>query len=234
MIIALKETPIWKSIIPVGIKVPILMYHEVSDNIQGSLDYLFVKPDSMRSQLKWLKDNNYETIHFSDLTRLSEFQKPIILTFDDGYEGNYTNLYPLLKEFNMKATIFIVTNEIGKKGRMTAEQLKEISDSGLVSVQSHTKNHKKLNTLSDLQIIEECLESKETIQRITGISPSVISYPEGCYNSQVISSVSHFYDFGITDRRGPWKTSPQTFYSVPRTVIPRSFTIKQFADAVRR
>ena len=227
-----EEIPIQKSAIPSGVKVPILMYHEVSDAVQGSLDYLFVSTGSMRSQLQWLKDNGYQTIHFSDLTRLSEFRKPVILTFDDGYEGNYTNLYPLLKEFNMKATIFVVTDEVGLKDKMTAEQLREISDSGLVSVQSHTKSHKRLNTLTDLQLIEECRESKMAIRRITGISPYVISYPEGRYNSQSIAAVSSYYDFGILDRHGPWKTSQQTFYYVPRTVIPRSFTIKQFAAAV--
>ena len=229
-----EEKRIRKYDIPAGVKVPILMYHEISDTVRGSLDYLFVTPGSMRSQLQWLKDNNYETIHFSDLTRLSEFRKPIILTFDDGYEGNYTNLFPLLKEFNMKATIFVITDEIGSPHRMTADQIREISDSGLVSIQSHTKSHKKLNTLSDLQLAEECLRSKKEIRRITGLSPFVISYPEGWYSLQVISTVSSYYDFGIIDRLGPWKTNQQSYYSIPRTVIPRSFTLRQFAAAVIR
>ncbi len=228
-----EEFPIQKAQIPDGVNLPVLMYHEVADEVQGKLDYLFVKPDSMRSQLQWLKDNGYETIHFSDLPRLSEYQKPIILTFDDGYEGNYTNLYPLLKEFQMKATIFVVTDDIGEKNRMTEKQLREMSDSGLVSIQSHTKSHQRMNTLSDPQLIRECLESKLAIRRITGITPQVISYPEGRYNSQAISAVSTYYDFGVIDRYGHWKTNQRTVYYVSRAVIPRSFTLQQFAEAVR-
>lgn len=227
-----EEFPIRKSSIPDGVNLPVLMYHEVADQVQGQLEYLFVKPDSMRSQLQWLKNNGYETIHFSDLTRLSEYQKPIILTFDDGYEGNYTNLYPLLKEFNMKATIFVVTDDIGKKDRLTEKQLREMSDSGLVSIQSHTKSHQRMDTLSDPQLIKECRESKLEIRRITGVTPHVISYPEGRYNSRAIAAASSCYDIGVIDRYGRWKTSPRTFYYVTRTVIPRSFTLQQFADAV--
>lgn len=228
-----EECPVLKSEITDGVGIPILMYHEISDEVQGKLDYLFVRPESMRNQLQWLKDNGYETIHFSDLTHLSDYKNPIILTCDDGYEGNYTNLYPLLKEFNMKATIFVVTDDIGEKYRMTEKQLKEMSDSGLVSIQSHTKSHQRLNTLTEQQLIDECRESQRKIRRITGITPDVISYPEGRYNAQAISAVSSYYGFGVMDRYGRWKTSQRTFYNVSRTVIPRSFTIQQFADAVR-
>jgi len=228
------EKPIQKSSIPNGIRIPVLMYHEISDEVHGSLDYLFVRTDSMRSQLKWLKDNGYETIVFPDLVNLSKYKKPVMLTLDDGYTGNYTNLFPLLKEFNMKATIFVVTDEIGDPYKMTEEQIRELSDSGLVSIQSHTKSHKKLSTLTDLQLIEECRESKLALRRITGVSPCAMSYPEGRYHSGTISIVEDYYDFGLLDRHGPWVTSQKTMYYIPRTVIPRSFTLQQFAAAVRR
>ena len=228
-----EETWIPKSDVQIGVKLPVLMYHEVSDDVWG-LDYLFVSPARMRSQLQWLRDNGYETIFFSDLPHLSWYRKPILLTFDDGYEGNYTNLFPLLKEFGMKATIFVVTGEIGTEYRMTSDQLKEMSDSGLVSIQSHTNSHSRMNTLNESQLLDECQESKTIISSITGKSPYVLSYPEGKYNTLVISIVSEFYDFGVLDRNGSWKTNSRTWYRITRTVIPRSFTLKQFAAEVRR
>lgn len=69
----------------------------------------------MRQQLQYLWDNGYEPIFFSDLTHLEDYDKPVLLTFDDGYIGNYTELYPLLQEYNMKATIFISTGCWEKK-----------------------------------------------------------------------------------------------------------------------
>ena len=216
-----------------GVRIPVLMYHEVSDEIWG-LDYLFVSPARMRQQLQWLQDNGYQTIFFSDLTHLSDFRKPVMLTFDDGYEGNYTNLFPLLKEFNMKATIFVVSDEIGTEYRLTPYQIREMSDSGLVSVQSHTKSHARMNTLSEEQLTEECRDSQAVIGSITGLSPYVLSYPEGRYSTLSVSVVSRFYVFGVLDRNGSWKSNRHTLYRITRTVIPRSFTLKQFAAAVRR
>ena len=133
-----------------GVKIPVLLYHGVSNWVWG-FDYLFVSPNNMRRQLQWLKDNGYETIFFSDLTHLSDYQKPILLTFDDGYDGNYTNLFPMLQEYNMKATIFVVSDEIGNEHRMDKYQLREMSDSGLVSIQSHTKSHGKHVIISILK-----------------------------------------------------------------------------------
>ena len=80
------------------------------------------------------------TIFFSDLTHLSDYQKPILLTFDDGYDGNYTNLFPLLQEYNMKATIFVVSDEIGNEHRMDKYQLR--GDVGF-RTRVHTESYKE-------------------------------------------------------------------------------------------
>ncbi len=216
-----------------GVKIPVLLYHGVSNRVWG-LDYLFVSPNNMRQQLQWLKDNGYETVFFSDLTHLSDYQKPILLTFDDGYDGNYTNLFPLLQEYNMKATIFVVSDEIGNEHRMDKYQLREMSDSGLVSIQSHTKSHVWLDTLNKQQLIKECQESRTTIGEITGELPYAISYPEGRHNALSDSVVKDYYSLGVLDRNGPWISNRKTRYQITRTIIPREFTIEQFVTAVKK
>ena len=70
-----------------------------------------------------------------------DYEKPVILTFDDGYDDNYTELFPLLQKYNAKATIFVIPKAIGTPHKMTAEQIYELSRSGLVSIQSHTYSH---------------------------------------------------------------------------------------------
>ena len=72
------------------------------------------------------------------------------LTLDDGYEDNYTNLFPLLKKYQAKATISVVTGSIGQPGILTADQIREMSDSGLVEFASHTVTHPHLTSLDDL------------------------------------------------------------------------------------
>ncbi len=226
-----EETHISASQIKQGVRIPSLMYHEISDDIFG-LEYMFVSPSAMREQLEWLKDNGYDTIFFSDLTHLQDYDKPIILTCDDGYIGNYDNLFPLLKEFNMKATVFVVTDTIGQQNFMTASQIKEMSDSGLISIQSHTKNHAKLDGLNESELLEQYQQSKTVISSITGKSPYVLSYPEGLYSSLSKQTAAGYFSFGVEDRNGPWKTGSDLF-SVKRTGISRDMNIDDFKWLVK-
>lgn len=101
-----------------SVNVPVLMYHAVSDNMWG-IDELFVSPASMEEQLRYLVDNGYEPIWFSDLAELEQYEKPVILTFDDGYDDNYTELLPLLRKYNVKATVFMIADAMGMQHKMT-------------------------------------------------------------------------------------------------------------------
>ena len=85
------------------------MYHAVSDDLWGYWD-LFVSPETMEQELLYLQENGYETIWFEDLSHVEDFEKPVILTFDDGYDDNYTELFPLLQKYNAQATIFVQGN----------------------------------------------------------------------------------------------------------------------------
>ena len=79
----------------IGRQVPVLMYHAVGDDCLGE-EHLFVRPAELEQQLQYLSENGYETIFFEDLAHLERYEKPVILTFDDGYDDNYTLLLPLL------------------------------------------------------------------------------------------------------------------------------------------
>ena len=102
-----------------NVNVPILMYHAVGDETWGYSD-LFVRPSELENHLQYLADNGYETIFFDDLSHLEDYEKPVILTFDDGYDDNYTELYPLLQKYQAKATIFVIPRDLGKAHKMTA------------------------------------------------------------------------------------------------------------------
>ena len=72
-----------------GRQVPVLMYHAVGDDCWGEA-HLFVKPAELERQLQYLQDHGYETIFLEDLAHVEQYKKPVILTFDDGYDDNYT------------------------------------------------------------------------------------------------------------------------------------------------
>ena len=90
-----------------GVRVPVLMYHAVGDDCWGE-ESLFVKPEELEKQLQYLSENGYETIFFEDLSHIEQYEKPVLLTFDDGYDDNAETLLPLLRKHGMKATIFLI------------------------------------------------------------------------------------------------------------------------------
>lgn len=215
------------SLIQSGRRIPILMYHEVGDNTWGISD-LFVSPENMRQQLQYLWDNGYEPIFFSDLTHLEDYDKPVLLTFDDGYIGNYTELYPLLQEYNMKATIFISTGLLGKENYMDQEQVREMSDSGLVSIQSHTVSHAVLGDLGYDDQQWELKQSLIDIARITRKVPYALAYPTGSYNDTTVELGRKYYCFGVKMNGGKWSTDGGRF-TVTRSYVARTTDIGSYA-----
>lgn len=212
--------------IPSGRQVPVLMYHAVSDQTWG-LEGLFLSPSDMETQLKYLTENGYDPIFFSDLPHLDQYKKPVILTFDDGYNNNYTDLYPLLQKYNVKATIFVIPASVGGQYSMTAAQIKEMADSGLVSIQSHTQDHKELASLSADQQKQQFAQSQLAIARMTGRIPSVLSYPSGSYDSNTLSLAPEYFDMAVKSRGGLW-TVQNNFFEIDRYPVYRDTGIHSF------
>ena len=219
------------SLIAQGVQVPTLMYHEVGDELWG-LTSLFVSPSNMRAQLQYLQDNGYDPIWFSDLTHLEDYDKPVLLTFDDGYIGNYTNLLPLLQEFNMKATVFIIIEKVGNQYYFDEAQALELANSGLVSVQSHTVTHRELAMLSTSEQNTELYESQLAVARITGRTPYVICYPSGSFNGTTVDLGEEYYTFGLKMNGGRWTTDNDDLLTIERHFVSRSTGLSSFAGLV--
>ena len=91
-------------------KIPVLLYHSISnDNSSMSLNINFFE-----NQMRYLKNNGFETVDFNEIDTRLKSKKQIIITFDDGYKDILTNALPILKKYNFKATCFLVTNFIGE------------------------------------------------------------------------------------------------------------------------
>lgn len=211
-----------------NVDVPVLMYHAVSDDCWGYSE-LFVSPTSMEAQLKYLVENGYDPIWFEDLAHLEDYDKPVILTFDDGYDDNYTELFPLLKKYNVKATVFVIAKDtVGIAHKLTEEQIREMSDSGLVSIQSHGYSHGDLSAMSEEELEFDLLESKKILSRITGKTPYVLCYPTGKYSSITLKVAREHYNFGLKMVGGMYSTADDP-YLVNRYYIARSTGISQFA-----
>ena len=213
--------------IPEGVDVPVLMYHAVSDDLWG-IDELFVSPEDMEEQLAYLVENDFDPIWFEDLAHVEDYDKPVILTFDDGYDDNYLNLFPLLEKYQVKVTIFVIGNAPGViEHKMNPEQIRELSDSGLVSIQSHSYTHADMDTLDAEETEYEMAESKRAITRITGKEPYVLCYPTGKYNDYTLEYAPKYYLFGLKMTGGQYNTSDDP-YRVSRYYVSRYYGMSTF------
>ncbi len=217
--------------VPAGITVPVLMYHGVAETPRGN-DELFVDPAELEAQLQYLADNGFTTVTFEDFPRLDQIEKPVMLTFDDGYDDNYTYLYPLLQKYNMKATVFVISGYVNFTYYLTLEQINEMSDSGLVSIQSHTDTHPNLDELDEDAQRHELEISWLTLARITGEVPFVLCYPTGRQNSTTQQLAPEHYRYGLLMNGSTYTTGTDP-YLIPRYYISRYTDLATFAAYIR-
>lgn len=212
--------------LPEGVRVPAFMYHAVSNNCWG-IEELFVSPENMEQQLKFLTENGYTPIFFEDLDKADKIEKPVLLTFDDGYVDNYTELFPLLKKYNVKATVFLITGNIGTDKYLNEAQIKEMAQSGLVSFQSHTVTHPFLSECTESELDYELMQSKLDIVRLTGKEPFVLCYPTGKYSQTSLDKTREYYQFGILMTGQTYETgdNPVKIY---RKYVKRETGIESF------
>ena len=151
--------------------------------------------------------------------------KPVVITFDDGYENNYTHAYPILKKYGFKATIFIITDLLERPLYLKKSQIKVSSD--VFSFQSHTMSHKKLTELSDEKLKNQLEESKKRIEDITHQDVFALAFPYGKYNDNVLKEVKKYYSMSFTVNYG-YLVETSDNYEIPRIGIGPNDTISVF------
>ncbi len=172
------------------VKVPIILYHNIAENT-GKEYYdpsLNIPADLFEMHIRTLKETGYNAITYEQyynyvINDEPLPEKPIIITFDDGYSSNYIYAYPILKKYNTKATIFVITDRRGmslsKNPHFSWNQAREMADSGIIDIQSHTYSHQAATSLSDFDLVFELKTSKKMIENKLGRKCSVLAFPFG-------------------------------------------------------
>lgn len=178
--------------------VPSLMYHNINDTYDAKNASVEISGEKFKEHMNTLKENGYTAIFFKDYLSAVKGEKklpekPILITFDDGYLNNYTVGLPILKETGMKATIFIVTGRMGLQGAVTYphftwQQAREMEQSGFVDIQSHTQYHSHLPMISNNNLLIELRKSKFIIEKNLNKKVNILAYPYGEWNEYVIDS----------------------------------------------
>ncbi|HEL1738395.1 TPA: polysaccharide deacetylase family protein [Streptococcus suis] len=194
------------------IKLPILMYHaiHVMAPEEEANANLIVDPTTFESHLKALQDAGYYTLSpeeaYKVLTEnvLPAGKKVVWLTFDDSLWDFYSYAYPLIKQYQMKATNNVITGftEYGQAGHLTLDQIKEMQTAGL-SFQGHTVNHPDLEYSSIEDQTNELTSSKAYLDSQLNQETIAIAYPGGRYSADTVSLTEQAgYKLGVTTNNG--------------------------------
>ncbi|MDO8621503.1 MAG: polysaccharide deacetylase family protein [Candidatus Levybacteria bacterium] len=178
-------------------RVPILLYHYVEyvkdkgDTIRQSLN---INPYIFEKQIQTLKDAGYTFITVGELGKVLDAEmslprKPVIITFDDGYEDFYTDVLPLLKKYNVKATAYIVAGAMGRLNYMSKDEIGKAIESGLVEIGAHSMYHRYLKGISYNEAKFEIEQSKANLEQEFGVSVVSFAYPYGAFDKQAVKFV---------------------------------------------
>lgn len=187
---AVSATPIFYE------RVPILMYHYISPApATTTWPGLYLRPEIFASQLQEIDQQRYQTVFVSDIAKSLRSSRDlpacsVALSFDDGYEDFYSQAFPLLKKYQIKSTLYVIVNRLGQPGYLTKDQLKELAQSGLVEIGSHTFNHLDLRRLKTKDLIFEIKQSRQALQKISGQAVTTFAYPFGYYRPDMFAIAS--------------------------------------------
>ncbi|WP_298705219.1 polysaccharide deacetylase family protein [uncultured Veillonella sp.] len=200
--------------------VPVLNYHQVNDDL---LSPLTMRTWDFDDQMAYLKNNGYHTITMDQLNAyLSQGtalpDKPVLITFDDGYEDNYKNALPILQKYGMKATFFMIADSIGQPRFMNADQLQALEAAGM-TVESHTYSHKDLRQLSDSDVQKELTLSKQILEATLHHPIEYIAFPCGFSDGRIENfTKAAGYKMAVTVEAGNAKRG-ENMYNLPRVAV---------------
>lgn len=194
--------------------VPILVYHHI--DAKGYHDLNVVSPESFEKQMLYLKENQYQVISFDELVKAigqnKRFsRKTVVLSFDDGFEDNYT-AFKILKKYGFTAIFFLPTDIMNTEGFLTWDQIEEMVKAGM-EIGSHTRGHVYLPNYPDFEKVkDEITDSKRVLEEKLGIRIDYFCYPNGGFSEEIKSIVKKAgYQGACTTNRGQGRLNKDVF-----------------------
>lgn len=225
--------------LPPAFRIPILMYHYIGDNPNPSdttRNSLTVSLKNFEEQMQYLTQNGFTALSLEALADIAAKKvatptKPVVLTFDDGYIDFYVNASPILKKHDLRAVVFISTGLMNQGYYMSWDQIREISNSGLVSFGAHTVTHRYLIGLNRYEVFVELRNSKEVLESKIGQKVNFVSYPFGASNNLICQIAQ---EVGFVGGVGTWSgVATNLTMNMPRLRMGSYVTLDFFASLLK-
>jgi len=196
-----------------SISIPVLMYHSVNDELRDSRD---VSVKTFESHIRYIAEHGYTSLTAMALYKALKGEtpmpaKPVCITFDDGFRDNYTNAFPILKRYHVKAVYFVVSSRGGddEPDFMSWDEIREMDASGVIDIESHTHRHRKDNLEifergGEEEILEDLVTSRRILERELGRECRFLAWPQGHYNAEMLKLAAKAgYYITFTTENGP-------------------------------
>jgi len=205
----------------------VLMYHSVA---VGTDYFSAVAPEVFERHMAWLASER-EVIPLAEA--IAHPRPAVALSFDDGYEDNFTAAFPVLKRHGFHATIFVVMSRVGQPGYLQKGQIREMHESGLVSFMPHSRTHPDLTTLTDVRLREEVAGSKADLEAlIREVDPAyaadIFAYPKGTADARVVAAVREAGYAAAVGVRPGLLTAASDPHMIERNSVDRTTTHARF------
>lgn len=229
-------------------KATILLYHQIGEypKEQTNLD-CFCKVEQFEEQLRFLQESNIELISLrslvSKMNNNEAFDRDyVVLTFDDGCERFQTITLPILQKYDIPATIYPVSGDLGCVASwpkvinsdlrlLSEDNLRKVVMSG-IDIGGHTVNHIKLGVVPVREAEAEVVSCKKDLESIIGEELYSFSYPHGSYNSQIAKLVSTSgFDCAVTCKSA-FVYGDEDIFQLPRKYVTYSDTINSFKQII--
>lgn len=220
-------------------QVPVLCYHHIREPKAGQSETMksySVSPTQFAQQMKALKDSGYETILPNQLYNYLLYNgplpaKPVMLTFDDTDEEQFSIGYQEMKKYGFKGVFFIMTISINRPRYMSKEQLKQLADDGN-AVESHTWDHHMVTKYQGEDWEKQFVKPRKTIEDITGKPATYFAYPYGLWNEAAIPELKKA-GFKMAFILSTKRDSTEPLYTVRRMIVPGTWSTPGVLKAIR-
>ncbi|MDQ2719184.1 MAG: polysaccharide deacetylase family protein [Bacteroidota bacterium] len=221
-------------------QVPVLCYHHIREPKPGQSEAMksySVSPAQFAQQMKALKDSGYETVLpdqlYNYLVHGAKIPaRPVMLTFDDTDEEQYSIGYQEMKKYGFKGVFFIMTISINRPRYMSKQQLKQLADEGN-AVESHTWDHHMVTKYQGEDWDKQFIKPRKTIEDITGKVADYFAYPFGLWNAAAIPELKKA-GFKMAFILSTKRDSTEPLFTLRRMIVPGQWSTTGMLKAMKQ
>ena len=230
--------------------VPILLYHSIAEDSSPAFQKWVVSPFEFKNQMRYLYENEYTPFTVSEFVALQSSstqyvpQKPVLITFDDGFEDFYTNAVPIMAKYDFASTLYITTSfingtslwlasegEVHRK-MLTQEQVQELPFHR-VECGAHTHTHPQLDLQERSEAKEEIMKSKTSLESYLNLEVKSFAYPHGHYDQTVRSIVKETGFSSACAVKHAMSHWEDDSLALSRIIIPNGMSIQRFGTILQ-